>query len=196
MRDPGALVVPDGKPLVWLGRRRGHLDTQRVYGADFMLALFEDTGATLRHFFYGGRPGVADRMVTNLVARFPYLQIAGTLSPAFSTDVAAPQADIDAINATRPDVLWVGLGHPKQDLWMHRNRGRVEAPVLAGVGAAFDFLSGDKKEAPQWMKRAGLQWLHRLASEPRRLWKRYLIGNAVFVALLIQEGELRRKRGA
>ena len=187
------VVTPDGMPLVWLGSREGEIE--RVYGPDFMVELFSTTGDQLSHFFYGGRPLVVERMVESLKTRFPDLRVAGYASPPENSPVAAPDRDLQLINASGADVVWVGLGHPKQELWMHANRPSIDAPVLAGVGAAFDFLSGTKKEAPDWMKRSGLQWLHRLLSEPRRLWRRYLVGNTRFVVLLLVDSLKRRFRG-
>jgi len=188
------LVTPDGMPLVWLGRRRG-LSTQRVYGPDFMLDFLARTGARYRHFFYGGGPGVADRLVARLTERFPELRVAGAATPPFGAEIQEAGAwDLETIAAASPDVVWVGLGHPKQEKWMRLHHERIGAPVLAGVGAAFDFLSGEKKEAPAWMKRVGLQWVHRLFSEPRRLWRRYLIGNSVFVARLVKEHRSRKRK--
>ena len=187
--EDAAVVAPDGMPLVWLGRRgagREHVD--RVYGPDFMLTLFEATGSRLRHFFYGGAPGVAEEMADRLRARFPGLAVAGMHCPQVGDGTELLPDDVELINAARPDVVWVGLGHPKQELWMRTHRAALDAPVLAGVGAAFDFHAGRKKEAPAWVKRSGLQWLHRLASEPRRLWRRYLVGNARFLYLLALEG--------
>ena len=181
------VVTPDGMPLVWLGRRAGRAGTDRVYGPDFMLKLFEDGDPSLRHFFYGGAPGVADEMAARLRERFPHLVVAGTHCPDVRDGCELLAGDVARINAARPDVVWVGLGHPKQELWMRTHRAALDAPVLAGVGAAFDFHAGRKKEAPEWVKRSGLQWVHRLASEPRRLWRRYLVGNTRFVALLARE---------
>lgn len=181
------LVAPDGMPLVWLGRRSAGADVERVYGPDFMVAFCAATGSSYRHFFYGGGPGVATDLVRRLRRRFPTMKVAGTLAPAEVVEGRVDQSDVDVINAARADIVWVGLGHPKQEVWMHLHRQKVDAPVMAGVGAAFDFLSGRKRDAPQWMKRSGLQWLHRLWCEPRRLWKRYLIGNVQFVLLLTIE---------
>lgn len=188
-----AVVNPDGMPLVWLGRRT-HPHVERVYGPDFMLHLFERTGPRFSHFFYGGAPSVADEMVQRLRERFPELRVAGTHSPPMGLDPAdPPEEDLALLNRSGADVVWIGLGHPKQDLFMHLNRERIDAPVLAAVGAAFDFHAGVAKEAPAWMKRSGLQWLHRLAKEPRRLWKRYLLGNSRFVLLLFKERLSRRR---
>lgn len=187
--EEASVVAPDGMPLVWLGRRaRSHTrPVDRVYGPDFMLELFEVTGSRLRHFFYGGAPGVAEEMAVRLRERFPGLVVAGTHCPQVGDGTQVLGDDVELINATRADVVWIGLGHPKQELWMQTHRAALDAPVLAGVGAAFDFHSGRKKEAPEWVKRSGLQWLHRLASEPRRLWRRYLVGNTRFVSLLAKE---------
>ncbi len=186
------IVTPDGMPLVWLGRRAARGSVERVYGPDLMLSLIEATGPRLRHFFYGGAPGVAHAMAARLKRRFPDLVVAGTHCPDVADGTELLDDDVALINAARPDVVWVGLGHPKQELWMATHRAALDAPVLMGVGAAFDFHAGRKKEAPEWMKRSGLQWVHRLASEPRRLWRRYLVGNARFVYLLARE----RGRGA
>jgi N-acetylglucosaminyldiphosphoundecaprenol N-acetyl-beta-D-mannosaminyltransferase len=160
----------------------------RVYGPDFMLDLFAATSGRFSHFFYGGHDGVAAEMVTRLKQRFPDLRVAGYLEPAMDLavdDVSSP--DLDAIDASGADLVWVGLGHPKQELWMHRYSDRLSSSVLLGVGAAFDFHAGRKKEAPHWMKRSGLQWLHRLVREPRRLWRRYVWGNSRFLGLLLAE---------
>lgn len=184
--EDASVVAPDGMPLVWLGRKAKR-SVERVYGPDFMLELMAATGPRLRHFFYGGAPGVADEMAARLRERFPDLVVAGTHSPAVVNGAQVLEDDVALVNAARPDVVWVGLGHPKQELWMQTHRALLDAPVLAGVGAAFDFHSGRKKEAPRWVKRSGLQWLHRLASDPRRLWRRYLVGNTRFVALLARE---------
>jgi N-acetylglucosaminyldiphosphoundecaprenol N-acetyl-beta-D-mannosaminyltransferase len=192
--EKATLVTPDGMPLVWVGRRRGHR-VERVYGPDFMVDLFAATGGEMTHFFYGGARGVAEEMAEALQRRHPDLRVSGTLSPPARLDPQHPPGkDIDTINGSGADVVWVGLGHPKQDLFMFHNRDRVAAPVMAGVGAAFDFHSGRKKEAPGWMKRSGLQWLHRLGSEPRRLWRRYLIGNTRFVWLLARDARQRKRR--
>ncbi|MGI8773554.1 MAG: WecB/TagA/CpsF family glycosyltransferase [Actinomycetota bacterium] len=194
--DEAALINPDGMPLVWLGRRSG-CDVQRVYGPDFMLDLIAATGGTYRHYFYGGLPGVATETAVKLKMRFPELTVVGSRSPALGLDPVSPDPeDIAQINAAKPDIVWVGLGHPKQELWIHHNQHKIDAPVLAAVGAAFDFHAGRIKEAPGWMKRNGLQWIHRLFSDPRRLWRRYLVGNPTFVALLIKErlSDMRRDR--
>lgn len=192
--EDAAVVTPDGMPLVWLGKRRAHAPVERVYGPDFLRAVFE-RGGGLRHFFYGGAPGVAEEVGAILSRRYAGNEVVGAVSPPMGlrADVV-DEAAVAAVAAARPDVVWVGLGHPKQELWMRTMSAHLDAPVLAGVGAAFDFVAGRTREAPAWMKRAGLQWLHRLLSEPRRLWRRYLLGNSRFVWLLLRES-LRRPPG-
>lgn len=185
--EEATLVTPDGMPLVWRGRQVSEDAIERVYGPDFMLDFFGATDASVRHFFYGGGPGVAQEMVRRLKERFDHLNVVGTLCPERVTGREIVAADVAAINAARPDVVWVGLGHPKQEKWMRTHRAALDAPVLAGVGAAFDFHAGLKKEAPRWMKNSGFQWLHRLIQEPRRLWRRYLIGNARFALLVLRD---------
>ncbi len=181
------LTTPDGMPLVWLSRLAGFPHVSRVYGPDLMLAACKmSVGKRYRHFLYGGSEGIADTLAAILSDRFPGLEIVGACSPPFRT--LSPDEEkqvIQGINAAKPDIVWVGLGAPKQERWMANMMGRLHAPVLIGVGAAFDFLSGQKKQAPRWMQSAGLEWLFRLATEPGRLWRRYLIDNPLFVCLTI-----------
>lgn len=198
--NQSTLSVPDGMPLVWLGRRQRH-SVERVYGPDLMLALCErGEPLGLRHYFYGGAEGVNERLAERLSERFPRLIVAGMYSPPFRELGAEEERRIvTEINAARPDVVWVGLGTPKQDFWIARNRPALEAPILIPVGAAFDFHSGVKPQAPLWMQRSGLEWLFRLLSEPRRLWKRYLINNPRFVWLVAKQeldGWAARRRSA
>jgi N-acetylglucosaminyldiphosphoundecaprenol N-acetyl-beta-D-mannosaminyltransferase len=183
------LVVPDGMPLVWLARRRGYDSRHRVYGPDLMLDFCEKTeGQGYRHFFYGGEPGVADQLAQSLKLCFPGVRVAGTYSPPFRPLSKKEDEEIIAmISRASPDVLWVGLGAPKQEYWMHEHRNKLSVPVMVSVGAAFDMLSGRKKQAPRWMREHGLEWLFRLCHEPRRLWRRYLIYGAQFIAYLVLE---------
>jgi N-acetylglucosaminyldiphosphoundecaprenol N-acetyl-beta-D-mannosaminyltransferase len=180
------MTTPDGMPLVWLSRLRGHRDVSRVYGPDLMLALCEESiEKGYRHFFYGGAEGVAVELAARLTERYPGLQVAGTYSPPFRPLTEdEDQQVVDLINRSGADIVWVGLGTPKQDFWVADHVGRLEAPVLLAVGAAFDFHSGRKRQAPRWMQRAGLEWLFRLLTEPRRLWYRYLVLNPLFIALV------------
>jgi N-acetylglucosaminyldiphosphoundecaprenol N-acetyl-beta-D-mannosaminyltransferase len=137
---------------------------------------------------YGGAEGVPERLANRLKQRYPELQIVGSYSPPFRplTDEEDEQI-VQTINATDPDIVWIGLSTPKQERWMAKHLGRLTAPVLIGVGAAFDFHSGLKNQAPRWMQRRGLEWLFRLASEPRRLWRRYLVNNPLFVLKVLQQ---------
>jgi N-acetylglucosaminyldiphosphoundecaprenol N-acetyl-beta-D-mannosaminyltransferase len=193
-RDPGlrdvhnrsGLTTPDGMPLVWAGRAAGAHQMERVYGPDLMLAFCELASVRgFSSFFYGGRPGVADRLAQRLQHLYPRLKVAGAFSPPFRQ----PSADEDEnfvqlINAARPDLVWVGLGTPKQELWIAARAATLDASVLVGVGAAFDIHAGLSAQAPRWTQRSGLEWAFRLAHESRRLWKRYLYNNAPFLVRL------------
>jgi N-acetylglucosaminyldiphosphoundecaprenol N-acetyl-beta-D-mannosaminyltransferase len=180
------LVLPDGMPLVWLLWRAGFRLADRVYGPDLMLGLFrhsENTGH--RHFLYGSTPLVLGRLKRNLERRFPAARIVGAHAPPFrQVGEAEEETVIAAINAAAPDIIWVGLSTPKQEVWMARHRSRLTAPALIGVGAAFDFHAGLTPQAPRVLQRMGLEWAFRLANEPRRLSGRYLRNNPAFVALL------------
>lgn len=170
------LTTPDGMAIVWLLRWRGHPEVQRVYGPDLMLAVCAE-GLPLgwRHYFYGGAPGVAEKLVARLQERFSGLQVAGIDSPPFRELTEEEDTAVcERILSSAADVVWVGIGSPRQELWMNAHADRVGASVLVGVGAAFDFLSGAKPQAPRWVQRGGLEWLFRLLSEPRRLWRRYI----------------------
>lgn len=176
------LVVPDGMPLVWFGRLRGVELPRRVYGPELMLRVCQQTTAKgSRHFLLGGAPGVPERLAATLRNSFPGFQIVGSCSPPFRPLTQAEDEDLVAsINRAAPDVVWVGLGTPNQERWMHQHRDRLNAAVLVGVGAAFDIHSGTKKQAPSWMRERGLEWLFRLLQEPKRLWRRYLLYGSQF----------------
>ena len=194
IHNHAGLVTPDGMPLVWLSRAMGFKHVNRVYGPDLMLRMCEiSVTAGYRHYFYGGRPGVVDRLKERLERRYPGLTIAGARTPAFQDGsfqyrqltIDEHTALVEEINRVKPDILWVGLGSPVQERWMAEHLGKLHARALIGVGAAFDFHAGIKRQAPRWMQRAGLEWSFRLMSEPRRLWRRYLIRNCQFVWLLM-----------
>jgi N-acetylglucosaminyldiphosphoundecaprenol N-acetyl-beta-D-mannosaminyltransferase len=146
----------------------------------------ETVGNGYRHFFLGGAPGVAADLAARFAARFPGLQVAGHWSPPFRPLTAGEDAEmVSQLNAAKPDVIWVGLGAPKQERWMFEHRDLLSAPVLVGVGAAFDFHTGRVAQAPVWMREHGLEWLFRLSREPRRLWRRYLVYGPHFLALVL-----------
>lgn len=167
-------VVADGMPLVWLGRLHGHSMRKRVYGPEVMETFCRETGSGYRHFFYGGAPGVAAKLAAQLEKQF-HIVVAGSCSPPFrELTVEEDNALIGQVHDAVPDVLWVGLGAPKQERWMHDHRLRLRVPVLMGVGAAFDLNCGRLRQAPEWMRENGLEWIFRLLVEPRRLWRRYL----------------------
>jgi N-acetylglucosaminyldiphosphoundecaprenol N-acetyl-beta-D-mannosaminyltransferase len=182
-----AMVTTDGMPLVWLARRLGHSEAERVYGPDLMLELCRrGREHGWRHFFYGGQPGVADELARRLTAKYPGLQVAGTHSPPWRPVGAIEEAEVLArIESTSPDVVWIGLGTPKQDFWAVSHRPLLSAPALMPVGAAFDFHAGRVPQAPRWVQRAGLEWLYRLGREPRRLGPRYLADNPAFIWLVL-----------
>lgn len=181
-------TTPDGMPLVWLGRAAGHR-LERVYGPDLLLAAC-DAGRACgsRHYFLGGQPGVAQTLAEKLRARLPGLEVAGAFTPPFRplTPGELKWLKEDLIR-TRADVVWVGLGTPKQEKFMAAHAREFGAGVLVGVGAAFDFHSGRVRQASRWMQRSGLEWAFRLASEPRRLGARYLLNNPRFVAHVVAQ---------
>jgi N-acetylglucosaminyldiphosphoundecaprenol N-acetyl-beta-D-mannosaminyltransferase len=185
MLSSADLVVPDGFPLVWMGRRKGFALRSRVCGPELMAAFCEQTACKgYRHFFYGGAPGVAEELAALFAARFPGLIVAGTDCPPFRPLTLEEDREVVAtIERSRADIVWVGLGAPKQERWMFEHRERLTVPVLIGVGAAFDFHTGRVSRAPEWMRDHGFEWIFRLAMEPRRLWKRYLVCGSQFVML-------------
>jgi N-acetylglucosaminyldiphosphoundecaprenol N-acetyl-beta-D-mannosaminyltransferase len=177
------LMVPDGTPTVWLGRSQGFSQMRRVAGPDLMLEIFgrsEFAGCT--HFLYGGKPGVAEDLRDNLLRRFPWVRIVGTHTPPFR-DLTLDEEDSLAarIHALKPDMVWVGISTPKQERFMVRFLPLLQSTLMFGVGAAFDFHTGRIQDAPRWVKRAGLQWLHRLIQDPRRLFWRYCRNNSAFL---------------
>ncbi|HVP22226.1 MAG TPA: WecB/TagA/CpsF family glycosyltransferase [Anaerolineaceae bacterium] len=183
--NSSGLTTPDGAPVTWLLKWQGFKCVERVYGPDFLLAACQRSiQLGWKHYFYGGTSEVQEALKEKLTASFQGLIIVGAESPPFRP--LTPEEDeetIARISAARPDILWVGLGAPRQDRWMASHLDSLGLPVLVGVGAAFDFVSGCKPQAPIWMRRNGLEWLFRLASEPKRLWRRYLLGNPRFMWL-------------
>jgi N-acetylglucosaminyldiphosphoundecaprenol N-acetyl-beta-D-mannosaminyltransferase len=177
------LMVPDGTPTVWVGRWQGFRKMKRVAGPDLMLELFRRKEfAHCTHFLYGGKQGVAEELYATLTQRFPWVRIVGTYTPPFR-DLALEEIESLAarIQALKPDMIWIGISTPKQERFMMRILPLLDSGLMFGVGAAFDFHTGRIKDAPQWVKRTGLQWLHRLIQDPRRLFWRYLRNNSAFL---------------
>jgi N-acetylglucosaminyldiphosphoundecaprenol N-acetyl-beta-D-mannosaminyltransferase len=188
-----SLVVTDGMPLVWLGRWHHLPMPRRVYGPELTESFCRATGGSYRHFFYGGAEGVANHLGEALGRRYG-IQVVGTYCPPFRKLSDEEEQDVLArIRDAAPDVLWVGLSTPKQERWMAEHQEKFPVPVMVGVGAAFDFLTGRTRQAPVWMREHGLEWLFRLASEPRRLWRRYLVYGPQFVwAVALELSGIRR----
>lgn len=194
-----SLTVPDGISLVLLARLCGYPLRKRVYGPDLtleFLKIAQDKGYS--NFFYGATQETLDLLNKKLKEKFPRLSITGSYSPPFrELSHKEKEKIVNIINDASPDVLWVGLGTPKQQLWMSEHKDKIKVPVMVGVGAAFDFLSGAKKQAPKWMRENGFEWLFRLITEPKRLWKRYILGNPIFIYLVCKEfisGRLLRRK--
>jgi N-acetylglucosaminyldiphosphoundecaprenol N-acetyl-beta-D-mannosaminyltransferase len=189
LSDEATFNVPDGMPLIWSARFQGLPLNRRVYGPDVM---DEFCGVAARkgyrHFFYGGAPGVPERLAANLQRRHEGTWVAGAYSPPFRPLTAEEDEEVVAmINDARPDVLWLGLGCPKQEIWAFEHCRRLNVPIIACVGQAFDIYSGHSRQAPAWMRDNGLEWMYRLMTNPRRLWKRYLVYNSQFILLLTRE---------
>ncbi len=195
IHNAAGMVTPDGMPVVWYCRAQGHREVSRVYGPDLFGAVLADERLRRRrHFLLGGAPGVAEDLAQALQCRFPGFTLAGIYAPSLEAtrDGVDPQA-IAALSDARAEIVWVGLGSPKQERWMARHVAHAPACVMIGVGAAFDFLSGRKPQAPRWLQRTGLEWVFRVASEPRRLAGRYLRTVPAFIALsLLAATGLRR----
>ena len=183
-----ALTVPDGVGVIWAARILGYRNHGRVAGPTLMLRCC-DWGREhgFRHFFYGGKEGVGEKLAARLSEIYPGLSVAGTYCPPFrAVSDEEDRAIVERINATRPDVVWVGLGAPKQEKWMLAHAGRVDAAAMIGVGAAFDFHCGEVRWAPAWIRKLGLEWAYRLALEPKRMWRRNL-DSPLFVAKVIMQ---------
>jgi N-acetylglucosaminyldiphosphoundecaprenol N-acetyl-beta-D-mannosaminyltransferase len=189
------LNTPDGMPMVWLGKYHGFRNMERVYGPRLMLGLCANSVAKgYRHFLYGGRPGVVEKLKAELLSQYPGLQIVGTYTPPFRPLTPAEDKELlSQIEASHPHVFWCGLGAPKQERFMAQYRDRLPVQLMIGVGAAFDILSGTTREAPEWVLRTGLTSIFRICQEPRRLGPRYLINNPRFVWLtFLQLSKIRR----
>lgn len=177
------ITLPDGMPMSWVGHLQGFRDMDRVFGPDFMSAMCRlSVERGYRNFLYGGQPGVAALLSKSLQTKFPGLQIVGTYTPPFRDLTLEEEQELaDQVHRSRPHIFWVGLSTPKQDRFMAQYFKQLQVPLLVGVGAAFDYHTGRLHDSPDWVKRSGLQWLHRLLQEPRRLWRRYLSTNPAFL---------------
>ncbi len=181
--NDAAFNTPDGMPLSWVGWLQGREQMDRVYGPDFMDSICQlSVERGYRNFFYGGNPGVAELLSESLQKKYPGLHVVGTFTPPFRALNREEEKELlDLVHKSQPHILWVGLGTPKQERFMAQYFRQLEVPLLVGVGAAFDFHTGRLRECPDWIKRAGLQWVHRLIQEPARLWKRYIWNNSAFI---------------
>lgn len=183
VQKKAAFVLPDGKPLSVYSRKHGFPEAKRVTGPDLMLELFaRDNG--LKHYFYGSTEETLAMLKEKLLEKYPNLQIAGMVSPPFHALSREEDAEaVRSINASGADIIWVGLGAPKQENWMYDHRGKVRG-VMIGVGAGFDYHAGNIKRAPMWMQKLSLEWLYRLLQDPKRLFKRYLVTNTRYLYLV------------
>lgn len=183
------MTIPDGMPLVWVGRMQGFRNMRRVTGPDLMLEIFrrEELAGTT-HFLYGGRDGVAEELRDNLLRRFPSAKIVGTYTPPFrDLSTAEEQEFVARVAALKPDIVWVGISTPRQERFMARTLPLLDTRLMFGVGAAFDFHTGRIRDCAEWIKYLGMQWLHRLLQDPRRLWRRYLRNNPAFLWRIAQQ---------
>lgn len=182
--NAAGMVTPDGMPVAWLARSKGFPQVRRTYGPDLMCAMCAVPG--IKHFLLGSTPAVLVTLEKRLREQYPGIIIVGARSLPQREAQVEDGSTLAAVNDAHADIIWLALGSPKQDRWMALNRPLLQAPVIVGVGAAFDFLAGVKAQAPVWMQQCGLEWLFRLMCEPKRLWRRYLVGNTLFVFYLMR----------
>ena len=179
------MSLPDGKPLSIVGRLQGFKEVERVAGPDFMFYFLERT-QHLRHFFYGTSPATLAKLIDNIKTHLPELTIVGSYSPPFRTLTTEEVGKINTmISSAKPQIVWVGLGAPKQEYWMAEHWRELSPAILLGVGAAFDFHGSAVSRAPIWVRRIGMEWFHRLLQDPKRLWKRYLATNSLFLLYIL-----------
>lgn len=183
------LVTPDGMPTVWYGKLLGYKNIEKVYAPDIMVKIFNNSKKNgYKHYLYGGKEGVASKLSKILSEKYPDIKIVGTYFPPFRELTKEERSEIiNDINTSKADIVWCGLGCPKQEKWMYEFRDKVDAPVLIGVGAGFDFLSGEKPLASNFIKNSGFEWLFRLITDPKYLWKRYFKIVPLFIILIILE---------
>jgi len=186
IQNGGALALPDGKPLSIVSKKRGFKNAERLTGPDLMGALFKESEEKgYKHYFYGSTEETLELLKIKLNEKYPKLNIVGMYSPPFKSEVSLENDDIlNEINSKNVDFLWVGLGAPKQEKWMHIHKNKVNA-IMIGVGAGFDYYAEKIKRAPLWMQKCSLEWLYRLTQDPKRLFKRYITTNIKFIYLII-----------
>jgi N-acetylglucosaminyldiphosphoundecaprenol N-acetyl-beta-D-mannosaminyltransferase len=177
------MTIPDGMPLTWVGHMQGHCGMRRVTGPDLMLEIFRRKEfAQVTHFLYGGREGIAEELRDKMKAKFPWTRIVGTYTPPFR-ELSRTETDdfTNRIEKLKPDIIWIGISCPRQEVFMASRLPELNTKLMFGVGAAFDYHTGHIRDCADWIKLAGLQWLHRLLQNPRRLWRRYLTTNPAFI---------------
>ncbi len=189
IHNNSGMTLPDGMPMVWAGKIYGFKEIGRVYGPDLMLEVCKNSvQRKYTHFLYGGKEGVAERLKENLEKKFPGILIVGTFTPPFRPLNAEESSDLMELTARcRPDLFWIGLSTPKQERFMKDYLPKLDTKVMIGVGAAFDIHAGLFNDPPDWIKNSGMQWCYRLLQDPRRLWKRYLTHNPVFISKFLQQ---------
>lgn len=190
IQNSGVMALPDGGPLSSLGRKRGFSEMQRVTGPGLMEEIFKvSVQEGYKHYFYGSTRETLDKLIKKLEAMYPGIKIAGSYSPPFiPMTKEEEEAAVKMINLAAADFIWVGLGAPKQEIWMARQQGKING-LMIGVGAGFDYCAGNIKRAPQWMQANNLEWLYRLLQDPKRLFKRYLVTNIKFIWLALIRGK-------
>lgn len=194
VQNSAAMRLPDGGPLSIVSRMWGHKEAMRVTGPDLMKVLFEESQTNkLRMYFYGSKDEILEEMKAKLLEKYPNVQIVGMYSPPFRQLTEEEDLKIiDMINAAKPDIVWIGLGAPKQENWMYSHKGKINA-VMIGVGAGFDYFAERIKRAPAWMQKISLEWLYRLGQEPKRLFRRYLVTNTKFILLVLKASVTKKK---
>ena len=183
------IALPDGKPLSVVAKLKGEKNIARIFGPSFMeYCLDKGREDNLKHYFFGSSREVLEKMIGIINFKYPGVKITGSYSPPYkSFTIEENKQFMDGINNAQPDIVWVGLGAPKQELWMADNYAYLKCGIMIGIGAGFDYLAGNLKHAPAWMKNYSLEWLYRLLQEPERLWKRYLVTNSLFIFYVILE---------
>jgi N-acetylglucosaminyldiphosphoundecaprenol N-acetyl-beta-D-mannosaminyltransferase len=187
--DSAFIALPDGKPLSIVAKLKGHKDAIRIMGPTFMEKTLEwGQKDNIKHFFFGSLRETLKKIEYIIKSKYPASNIVGAISPPFRTFTEAENKTfLEQINKVNPDIIWVGLGAPKQEIWMYENYKKLNRGIMIGIGAGFDYLAGNTKHAPEWMKNFSLEWLYRLIQEPKRLWKRYLVTNTLFLFLITLE---------